>query len=45
MKKSLLRHIAKCLCTLAVMAAPIATQYCRGVFYQEKEPDGIKNYV
>lgn len=45
MKKLVLRRVAECLCTLAVLAAPVASEFCRALFYQERDPDGMEEFV
>ena len=34
--------VLKMIMTMAVAIAPIASEYCRAVFYEEKKPEGIK---
>ena len=45
MKKLVLRRVAECLCTLAVLAAPVASEFCRALFCQERDPDGMEEFV
>lgn len=31
--------------TMAVFAAPVASEYCHVLFYQPKEPEGFKEFL
>lgn len=42
MKTKLKRLFNVTIMTMAVAIAPIASEYCRAVFYEEKKPEGIK---
>lgn len=33
------------MCKLAVMLAPSVSEFCRGSYYQPKEPDNLKEFV
>lgn len=41
MKKQV-RKMMEAFCAFAIMLAPVAGGFCRGLFYEEKEPDELK---
>ena len=43
--KKLIQKICKGICTMAVFAAPVASEYCHVLFYQPKEPEGFKEFL
>lgn len=48
MKNKIISFIQKhgtTFCALAVMAAPVASEICRFVFYQPEEPEGLKAFA
>lgn len=41
MKQKMMRIMRKVIMMLAVAIAPVASGYCRTVFYEEKKPEGV----
>lgn len=41
----LINKLCNVVVALAVMVAPIASGYCRGFFYEEKEPEGVEDFL
>lgn len=39
------KRIARIFCSLAVLVAPIASEYCRGLFYQPEEPEMMSEFL
>lgn len=36
------RKMLEAFCTFAIMLAPVAGGFCRGLFYEENEPEELK---
>ena len=43
--KKLIQKICKGICTMAVFAAPVASEYCHVLFYQPKDPEGFYEFL
>lgn len=41
----LVTKIGKCLCSLAVLMAPVTTMSCRLFLHQPEEPEGLEGFV
>ena len=45
MKRQMLKKIANIACVLAVAIAPVASEYCRFIFFQPEEPEGLAEFA
>lgn len=41
----LIKKYTKQLCSLALLAAPLAARTCRTIFYEPKEPEGLAQFA
>ncbi len=44
-KKLVTRKIGNVVCALVMMIAPVVSGYCRSLFYQPEEPEGLEKYT
>lgn len=40
----LMKKICNVLVAMAVLVAPVASGYCRTFFYEDKEPEGMREF-
>ena len=45
MKRQMLKKIANIACVVAVAIAPVASEYCRFIFFQPEEPEGLAEFA
>lgn len=45
MMRNFISKAANIICALAVVAAPVAARHCICIFYEEKEPEGLAEFV
>ncbi len=43
--RNFMHKAANLICALAVVIAPVATQHCKFYFYEDKEPEGLAEFV
>ena len=43
--KNFLLKAANILCSLAILAAPLAERACRTIFYEPEQPEGLADFV
>lgn len=39
------KRVGKVLCNMALHFAPLASNFCWGMYYQPKEPEGLKEFA
>lgn len=44
-KRQSIKKMVEAICMMAIAIVPAASGYCRGLFYEEQEPDGYEEFL
>ena len=45
MRKDMIKKLCNVMMAFVLMIAPVASGYCRSLFYEEKEPEGLQEFA